>query len=449
MKKILLLLTLLLSLASLGLAKIPKWFNKTELPDYPAENFICATGEGQNYDEAFTNAQAAIATQLRVKIQSEVNSYVSEINENDRSSYKDIFETASTATVDETLTGAKIILKENSKGKYYVFAVLDRHQYTTGLQVELDDLWNPIIILVEDARKYIQTGKIIAALDNFTDAQELMTQFYPKKAFHDATAQIPYIMTDSISVAGLDSEIRDLLTGISIEVASGNEQTTENGSYLPLPIQLQVQFKKLATGHVIPITQMPLLIKDDDGNTLDKPTTGTDGLAETRVKVYTQGANQGKLIAKVNPYRLPGLYRKYLNNAETTIYFNTTAIQARVFSINVKNENGERLSDVEDIVARAVEKAGHTVAKNAEFILEGTVQVSGIQQVQGTAGMQYIADTELTLFLIPRNTGEKIASCTASGKGLSQQSERQATENAFKKIKINQKKFTDMLAEAK
>jgi len=289
-------LPLSLIIFSLAFAKIPKWYTKTELPGYTLDFYITGTGSGASYDEAITKAQATIASQLRVTIKSELTSIEKEINEDDRISYMNLFESTSNSIVNEKVEGIEIIKKDKSEGVHYVFAVLSKEKFSAGLKAELDNLWSQIVSLTSNARELKRQGKIFASLENYTDTQELITPFYTKKAFYDAIAYSPYIIAESISLGDLNSEIRGILAGVQVTLISGDNQTGTVGKPLPEPIIFQVNYRLGAPEDITPIPNMPLIIKYGDGNLVEKLTTDQYGKASCYVTTYSSGTSMGKII---------------------------------------------------------------------------------------------------------------------------------------------------------
>ena len=440
-------LPLSLIIFSLAFAKIPKWYTKTELPGYALDFYITGTGSGASYDEAITKAQATIASQLRVTIKSELTSIEKEINEDDRISYMNLFESTSNSIVNETVEGIEIIKKDKSEGVHYVFAVLNKEKYSAGLKAELDNLWNKIVSLTSNARELKRQGKIFASLENYTDTQELITPFYTKKAFYDAIAYSPYIITESISLGDLNSEIRGILAGVQVNLISGDNQTGKIGKPLPEPIILQVNYRLGAPGDITPIPNMPLIIKYGDGNLVEKLTTDQYGKASCYVTTYSSGTSMGKIIARPNLYKLPALYRKYLNKAECIARFKISEEKTLSFAVKIKDEKGKTLSTVERSLSRNVEKMGHIVNPESNVLLKGVVELISTEEMDGYAGKQYIAVSELSLSMVNLSNNEEIVSLTAKGKGM-HKLEKKAIEASHKKIKISRKELAEMLAKA-
>lgn len=447
MKKIILILIFMILAVSV-FGKAPKWYTKGELSNYPAELYFIGVGEGASYEVAQSKASAQIASQVNVTIESQVESFTQELEVDDRVSYIDLFQSSINLTVNEIVQGIEIVNHEKVGNKFYVFAVLDKSQYAAGIEAELDQMWGGIIKLVNDGRSLIKEGKIFAGLENYIDAQELVTPFYTKKAFHDAISPIPYIITEDVTLAGLTSEIRKILTGIQINVISGNNQTAKEGTLLPHPIVFTATYKSAAIYEKIPIPQMPLSVKYEDKALIGKTTTNEDGQAESWVTAISTTPGHGKVIIKPNLTRLPTLYKKYLINAEAIAQYNISEITPISFSISIRDEKGNPLPKVEDKIAISVEKSGHTVSNQAGLLLQGKVSVVDTKEIEGFKGKQFIANSELTLFMVVKSTGEKVSSFSASGKGVSPKSEKKAIEASFNKLSIKKKDFAEMLAEA-
>ena len=433
--------------SSLAFAKIPKWFTETELPGYSLDFYITGTGSGASYDEAITKAQATIASQLRVTIKSELTSIEKEINKDDRISYMNLFESTSSSIVNETVKGIEIIKKDKSEGVHYVFAVLSKEKYSAGLKAELDNLWSQIVSLTSNARELKRQGKIFAALENYTDTQEIITPFYSKKAFYDAIASSPYFLDTEISLGDINSEIREILAGFQVNLISGDNQTGTVGKPLPEPIIFQVNYRLGVPEDITPIPNMPLIIKYGDGNLVEKLTTDQYGKARCYVTTYSIGTSMGKIIARPNLYKLPALYRKYLNKAEGVARFKISEEKTLSFAVKIKDERGKTLSTVERNLSRNVEKMGHNVNPESNVLLNGVVELISTEEIEGYGGKQYIAISELSLSMVNLSNNEEIASLTAKGKGM-HKLEKKAVDASYKKIKISKKELAEMLAKA-
>ena len=437
----------LLILSGVAFAKIPKWFNETELPDYPLDFYITGTGNGASYDDAVLKAQATIASQLRVTIKSELTSIETEINENDRVSYAQMIESTSNSVVDEKIEGIEIIKKEESEAVYYVFAVLSKEKFTAGLETELDNLRGQIVSLVSNARKLKPQGKIFAALENYTDAQEIIPVFYSKMAFYNAIAMVPYSLEKEITLGEINSEIRDILAGIQISLVSGDNQTGEPGKPLPEPVVFQVVYRQGTGGESTPIPKMPLIVKYGDGNLIEKLTSDQSGKAVCYVTAYSGGTAMGKIVASPNLYRLPTLYRKYLNKAECSARFNVSEETKIICAVDIRDDNGKTLASVERNLSRAVEQLGHVVNPESNILLKGVVVITSTKEIEGYGGKQFVVGSELSLAMINRTTKEEMASLVADGKGMDKV-EKKAVEAAYNNVKVGKKELAEMIAEA-
>mgnify|MGYP001460344711 CR=1 FL=1 len=161
---------ILILVSQILIAGPPRWFGQ-EISGYSSSRYFMGEGEGANFSEAIARAQEAVASQLRVAIESQVNTYVSEVSDNDRTELLESFTSEINTTVNETVQGIKVIKRELVKDKYYVSVALNKAKYLAGLRVEIDQLWSKIHRLIRDARDLVDDGKIFTALENYTDAQ--------------------------------------------------------------------------------------------------------------------------------------------------------------------------------------------------------------------------------------------------------------------------------------
>jgi len=155
----------------------------------------------------------------------------------------------------------------------------------------------------------------------------------------------------------------------------------------------------------------------------------------------------GKIIARPNLYKLPALYRKYLNKAEGAARFKISAEKTLIFAVKIKDEKGKILSTVERNLSRNVEKMGHNVNPESNLLLNGVVELISTEEIEGYGGRQYIAISELSLSMVNLSNNEEISSLTAKGKGM-HELKKKAVDASYKNIKISKKELAEMLAKA-
>lgn len=428
--------------------KTPGWFGQNELPGYPVKYNYTGVGEGTTFAAAQSNAQAAIASQLRVTVGSTVETFVQDMETDDRSAYLEVFRQSTKSTVNETVKGIEIVRNQKVKNSYYVFAVLNKARFLAGLKVELDQLWGRTIKLVRDARNYVNEGRIFVALENYTDAQEFVVPFYTKKAFYDALSPVPFFISETVTISDMVSEIRGILTGVNIEVVSGNKQSAKAGTLLREPVTFHVYYKKAGTDKKISIPNMPLTVKYEDGTVIERGSTNQNGIVETYVTAIPITTKYGKVYARPNLVRLPSVYKKHLKKAEGVSTYSIVDNVPIAFSLIIHDEGGSRLPKVENKITKSIEKLGYTISENSELTLDGTVDVISEKEVEGTKGIQYMVTSELSMFMIVKSTQEKVASFTSEGKGLSPKNQQKAIEASHRKLNIKKKNLAGMLSEA-
>ncbi|MBT4383999.1 MAG: hypothetical protein HOK52_04670 [Candidatus Marinimicrobia bacterium] len=436
----------ILSFSLLFAAGEPTWFARGELRQYSIRYNFVGVGEGTTFSSAQSAAQAAIAAQLEVTVASTIEMHTEAIETENSSYFRDTFKQSTESTINQSVKGIEVVKKQKSNGKYYVFAVLNKTQYMNSLKVELDQLWTKISSYVGDARGFTREGRIFPALENYMDVQEFIPGFYTKKAFYDALSPIPFRISQDITMGNVLTEMRDILSGVKIEVESGNKQSALIGGPLPNPLVFNVYLKQKK--NKIPIPGMPLIIKYEDGKVVERVTTNEDGNIESYVIANPTDKKGGKVFARPNLTGLPAFYKGYLKNAEASATYKITDSPPITFTLTIVDERGRRLKKVEDKLTKSIEKMGYSVGSDAELALDGNVTIIDEKEVDGKSGRQYLVTAELDMFMVVKMNGDKVASFDARGKGLSKKNIKDANKKALRKLKLSKKNLAGMLAEA-
>ena len=436
----------ILSISLVFAAGEPTWFATGKLPQYSIRYNYVGVGEGTTFSAAQSAAQVAIAAQLEVTVASTIEMHTTAIETENSSYFRDTFKQSTESTINQSVKGIEVVKKQKSNGKYYVFAVLNKTQYMNSLKVELDQLWAKISSYVIDARGFTKEGRIFPALENYMDVQEFIPGFYTKKAFYDALSSIPFRISQDITMGNVLTEMRDILSGVKIEIESGNKQSALIGGPLPNPIVFNVYLKQKKNKITIP--GMPLIIKYEDGKVVERVTTDEDGNIESYVTANPTGKKGGKVFARPNLTGLPAFYKGYLKNAEASATYKITDSPPIAFTLTVVDEGGTRLNKVEDKLTKSIEKMGYSVGPDAELALDGNVTIIDEKEVDGKSGRQYLVTAELDMFMVVKMNGEKVASFDAKGKGLSKKNIKDANKKAFQKLKLSKKNLAGMLSEA-
>ncbi len=432
---------ILISVSQVLMAGAPRWFGQ-EITGYSTSRYFVGEGEGSSSSEAIARAQEAVASQLRVAIESQVNSYVSEVSDNDRTELQESFSSQITTTVNETVQGIKVIKREKVKGKHYVSVALNKAKYLAGMRVEIEQLWSKISRLIRDARDLVDDGKIFTALENYTDAQPFIPPFYVKKSFYDALSDSPYRVNEFITVEGIISEVRKLIKGIDLDVTQGNNQTGNTGGLLPSAIVIESLFKKKD----IAIPNLPLKVKYEDG-TIERVSTDDDGQAEIWTTATCMSGDRGKIEVGLDLFKLPKLYKKYFMSVSTTAKFKCSNDMSVAFDVFIEDENAKRLPKVEQKITKSLEKIGYRVSKDAELALNGTVAIIEENEVQGKNGPVVQLKAELSLLLVAKSVNETVGSFTSTFVGLGK-NQKESLKKAQNKMKIKKKDLSEALADS-
>jgi hypothetical protein len=428
-----------------GFAQVPNWYVSGEMENYSPKFFISATGMGENYNEAVTRAHKNIAAQIQISIEAKVESSIEEFQTGDSITLRHTFRDTLISKVRETIAGVQIVKRASYREKYYVYAVLNRGKYARGLQAELNGLDDKITLLTSSGKKALNEGRIFTAVNNFIQAQDSLDYFRSKRALHDAIAAIPYD-TESDYAATIPA-IGDVLSNIFIKVISGEEQTVQNGASFNQPIIAAVIYK--GADIETPIAHFPLKIMYKDKMPLEKKYTDAKGLIKIRPRALPFTQDWGGVIITPDLFRLPTFYRPDLKRIETEVRYFIRQMPPLTLSLVIKNEQGVRLSKIENKFITELQKLDCTVSENANLILSGVVTVEDIKAIESFKGTAFLAKIEANIALIDKANSKTFGAFSITAKGLSDDKNREkAVIAAYSRLKVDKKKLAVMLVEA-
>ena len=440
---------IIISLSFLGaiLSAQPKWYNNSTDLNYPPAFYYIGLGSGASYEEAFVLAQTEIASQLKVSIISTLESSMREVSSDNLSLFYQDVSSRTTSEVNQNVSGIEIVKKESFEKHYYVYAVLDKEKYLSGLRTELKIISDKITGLFNAANDFLNEGKIFAALDNYTDANNEIVEFESKLIFYNSLSTSPFTDSNSLTPSDIISKIRNLLESIRINVISGDNQSGKIGAMLPEPVVFNVIYENLKSKEAIPISDIPVVVQYEDKTVIEKTRSDDAGKFEIYATVITESKKSGKIIAKLNLHRFPSMYKKYLEKVNAKVMFTPIEHIPVAFDIHIVDEDNNKVERVETQIAKNVEKFGYFISPKAELSLDGKIEISDIKTTEGKNGIRYLVNSELSLFMVVKSTGEKVASYETSGKGLGK-NEKDALKKSYQKLKLKKKKLADMLSEA-
>lgn len=196
---------MVLSMAVLLFAS--QWTQGVVPEEYPAQKYLSGLGvSDESYEQASKNAQADLYRQIHVQIRSSLSQELgSEKWGNEEQKHHSIESKTSARAVGE-IYGAQIVKKEQSEGKYYALAVLEKQSYGKMLRAQMQkdyealeqsllgvnlraikSRWDQELPLLNEAwRKWDQNAELreqIQAL-GFADAQseQIKTELMEKSA---------------------------------------------------------------------------------------------------------------------------------------------------------------------------------------------------------------------------------------------------------------------------
>ena len=421
---------------------MPKWYINGELKGYSKELYYIGVGEGDTHQSALDKASVYIASQLSISIESTIEMSQLESTTNNESISSESFNQNIKSAVRHSLLGLEIIKNEKIKNKVYVFAVLDKNKYANSLKSELNNLLISFQSYVSNARNAAEDGRVYSSIQNYTYAKDLIPVFLSKKAFFDAISKFPFNIFEEVSSGKIYQEIEYLISNIRIIIHSGDKQSGSAGMLLPEPIVVKVFMKDSKMS----VSNMPIVLKYSDDEIAVTGRTDNKGLFSSYITAYANDDNNLSLIASLRPAGLLHKFRKQLENSRATLVYEISKTRPITFTLNIKDQNSDRVEYIERKIERNIQKLGHTTNNNSYLKLNGDISLVETKQVEGKTGVQYLATVEMSLSLESSNSIRTISSLFSKGKGFSKLSVEDAIIKASKKIKVSQKDLSRIIA---
>lgn len=444
--EIICLLILIGLIPNLASAQIPQWYLDGKSNQYQPPTYIVGVGEAGNQQEAQNLARAGVASQIRVQVESEITSITQEMQVDDQYTYESMFRNATTSRIEESIQGLQMVKQTEHANMHYAMAALNKESYLLNIRTDLDRLKEEYDRLVGTGKNEISSGNIFAGITNYLDAQSKSTEFYALMSTYNALSEIPYGAGDELGLADMVTEIRGVLTSISVSVASGDAQTGQRGRQLPEPIVFEAIYTQ--NGQEIPIANLPLIIEYQDGTEADRVTTSTDGRASVALTALPVRQETNRVTAKPVFSSIPATYRNVVRTLEARGTYNLEAEERVPFAVIIKDEDGNRQSTVEQRVASNIERLGYSISDDAELVVEGTISIRDYEEVSGMSGTQIVARVQLDLFVKNRTTNTTIGSISGDGTGMSSRGEADALRASFNRINVNRRDLSEVLASA-
>lgn len=427
----------------------PNWYKTQTHPKYPKEFYILGIGAAVGQDARETarqNAIADVASQIRVQVQSEITSLEKERIINRESDYYSEFQQKSKTIVDEVLTGCEVVEMDfDRKNKiWYALAVLDKQRYLSSLEDEIDNSWLQIKKLYEDAKAFLNAGKVLQAVQNLKDAQQKIYDIYSRQVLYNALSRIPYKPEIELTAGGIESEIRDIISRIKIEKVSGDNQVGKVGEELLEPFVVRVFYQGNTQ---VPIPNANVIFAYKNGESIERLITDEQGIAS--VRAIAVGKRVNKVTATFSIPGLPSEYARLLSQIRVEFSYTTSATATPTVSVSLKGAKEDKLIfDVLKKLTQAIEKNGYKVEDESRFVVGGDVTSRVVSSVQGVGGTLYTVEAELNLFLKDSDNGQIVGSMNVKSRAVGK-SEKEAYEKALRGIKFSNKDLVEMLSNAR
>ncbi len=425
---------------------IPDWYLSGNIAGYDTDTYIVGIGEGSTVEDAIASAQSMIGGQLKVSVESTVDSFRKETNIGGQMDFFETFSESSTITVQETLQGSRVIRQEQVNGTYYVYAALHIQSFLSQALLDLSELDRQAQNQLLEARGAISQGLVLVAMDHYREAYDTIVTYYTKRAYVEALAPTR-TPPSPVRAAEIVAEIRGMVGAIQITVVDGNNQVSAVGTQLPEPIVFSVTYQSRTQGD-IPVPQVPVTIRAQDRSVLGRYTTAKDGQISAKVQAIPTQGTSGNVIATIDLYAIMGEFASSVGRPEAMVYYEIAAPKEKVnIALALYDTERNRLTNLERSVGRDLGNLGFAIADgDITWMIEGTCTVVSQQELTSYQGTQYIVTVEMDLKLIDRRDGRTVGTILITGNGMSAKDYDEATLMASNRLRIDTKDLSSLVA---
>ncbi len=447
MKRYILIAGLIIALIASSNAQVPDWAKTYNHKKYPTSRYFLGVGIAKDKNEAIELARADVAKQIQIKIEQELESIESEFREGERAFIKSETSARTKSMVTETVTGIQVVETKQVKENFYVLAVLNRAQYLSGLEVQMDEILQKTEQLVSNARELTTQGKVFAAVNNYLDAQNTIPEFYTKSALYTALSAQKYPNLSQFTGPGIIAELRTVLANINLKLIEGANQRGQVGKPLPRAVLLQVVYQK--NGQEIGVSNFPVVAQYLNGNIIQRLESNPDGkVAFQIVAVPTDaGGDRGSVCFKLDLNRLPEEMRNALSKSEIVVEYDLENV-GLAFAVKVSPHDTQLVPSLASDLQQLIVTNGYSIAYDAPYYLESALTVVNQKEIPTPAGKQYLVEIRLRLNLRYTGNNTLLNSLEVSGKGLDTQSPQVAIEKAYRNARIGKEKLAAFLQSA-
>lgn len=298
----------------------PHWVEqKPQRPDLLQGIGIAQSTDSPEEDRrrADDNAITEIINQIRITVNSAVESYYHEEIENDEIVLSsDVFTKISSQYAHETIEGIQIADRfyDNNLDVYYSYAFITRVQLDKQFKEKADNVVKLCADYHHYARQSLRENNVYAALGNYIKAlgELFVAQAYSKKKIN---GDLDNSGRSEMLQVRLESELSSIVGDLSIQTISGDEQRAQRNRPLSQPLTGKVIYKNTQ-----PVSNFPVTVKftNATGDLSSDVITNQSGeftsyvnlvkSAETEVGIIRAGLN----LVELEPFRgeLNGIFKR-------------------------------------------------------------------------------------------------------------------------------------------
>lgn len=442
--KIYRILILIAGLSAVVFARVPDWVTG-EYHRYPSQKYFTGVGIAETRDQAVERARADLIKQIKVKIESELTTEEREEAKGQKREVTSSVVSRTKSSVDATVAGIEIGELEESDNKFYALAVLNKNNYFQSIRSEIDRIVAESDNLLTAAHNNIKEGQILNAFENYKKASPLVEDYVPKNELLVSLTGMSYMEQEIKSSQQVNTEMRNIIANLNMQMLSGNNQTAASGQYLPNDLKIKVLYD--GDSGMVGVNNFPVMARYKNGDIIEEKRTASNGSVIFRIKAVATGMSGQNGAAEIilSPKVLPAEMRDMLSRSKVEVDYK---IETPDLKFALANQGQSEYEALTGKIKNIVTGSGFEIDSQAPFVIKIDHDVVNESEISSPFGTQYLVETAVNFNLLNKKSGDVLSSYSIQGKGLSKKSRNDAEKIALQRLNIRREEFVSFLNKA-
>ena len=438
MKKLILILIIL---AMQNLFAVPAWYRNPN-NHIDTSVFLIGIGEAVTLEQATSVAKSDLIQKISVTVRSDSETSYISIETESKSYYKEHINQNIKTSSEHQIVGMEVVNQAKVKNIWYVMVSLNRERLLSILLSEISELSNNIQRSYDDAERFKKNGQIVFALEKYFETQTLLLEVLSKIFLYEGLSSRQYTSRSMVKVSDVENSAKDLITSVTLSIISGNNQIAVKNELLPQAIVFETKINRTLS------INLPVIISYGNGRVIENGVTDNNGKYSIHTLAIPEIDNRGRIKLQLDISKFPEFYRKMLNDKMVIANYTANDPLPLEFSISVKDSKGVNIHSINSHISLILSNNKIIVKNNAQMQIRAVVTITNKNQIERNGRTVHNVNIALDIDIYDTMSNKVVGVYRTTEFGQSTQSENEALIQVYQKVKVEEKRFVEILNQA-